>query len=328
MEFLSMNNPPEGLREPTLLFSFAGWADAAESATHALRYVVRHLNGEKFAEVDPEEFYNFTRVRPKTKFDDAGERYIEWPANEFFSIRREDAATDLVVFLGIEPNVRWRTFTESLVAQVQSLGVSKVIQVGALLDAVPHTRETRITGTATSPELRGLLRGIHVRRSRYTGPTGITGVLTDALRRAGIATVSLWGHTPHYLQVSPNPKVSLRLIKGLEQLLDIHVDIEALASQGLNFERRVEQALEGETDVVAYVQRLEAQWDSSGGSASAAEQSETEDSSSDGTEDADRPGPAGSGAEPGEIPDADQAVRGIEEFLRQEREGDNGGGQG
>jgi proteasome assembly chaperone (PAC2) family protein len=321
MDFLKMNNPPEGLREPTLLFSFAGWADAAESATHALRYLVRHLKGEKFAEVDPEEFYNFTRVRPKTKFDDAGERYIEWPANEFFAIRREDAATDLVVFVGIEPNVRWRTFTEAMVAQIQSLGVAKVIQVGALLDAVPHTRETRVTGTATSPELRGLLRGIEVRRSRYTGPTGITGVLTNALNGAGIATVSLWGHTPHYLQVTPNPKVSLRLIKGLEQLLDIHVDVEALESQGLNFERRVEQALDGESDVMAYVERLEAQWDSSGGIPAAKDttEAEDEDPTSDGPE------PAGSGAEPGEIPDADQVVRGIEEFLRQEREGDNGG---
>ena len=324
MEFLSLNNPPEGLREPTLLFSFAGWADAAESATHALRYVVRHLKGEKFAEVDPEEFYNFTRVRPKTKFDDAGDRYIEWPANEFFAIRREDAETDLIVFVGIEPNVRWRTFTESMVAQVQNLGVTKVIQVGALLDAVPHTRETRVTGTATSPELRGLLRGIEVRRSRYTGPTGITGVLTTALNKAGIATVSLWGHTPHYLQVRPNPKVSLRLIKGLEQLLDIKVDVEALESQGLNFERRVEQALAGETDVVAYVQRLEAQWDSTGGLAAAGDKAESEDALEEST----GPEPAGSGAEPGEIPDADQAVRGIEEFLRQEREGDNGSGQG
>ena len=313
MGFLSYNTPPEGLREPTLLFSFAGWADAAESATHALKYLVRHLKGEKFAEVDPEEFYNFTRVRPKTKFDDQGDRYIEWPANEFYAVRREDAATDLLVFVGIEPNLKWRTYCEAMVEQVRSLGVSKVIQVGALLDAVPHTRDIRVTGTATSPELRGLLRGIEIRRSRYTGPTGISGVLTEALGRAGIATVSLWGHSPHYLQVSPNPKVSLRLVNGLEQLLDMKINVEALESQGVNFERRVEQALEGESDVVAYVERLEAQWDAKGPSAAAGEPGAEED---------DGPEPAGSGAQPGDIPDADQAVRGIEEFLRQEREGD------
>jgi proteasome assembly chaperone (PAC2) family protein len=310
MAFLSYNKPPTDLRDPTLLFAFAGWADAADSATHALRYVVRHLKGEKFAEVDPEEFYNFTRVRPKTKFDDDGERYIEWPANNFYAIRREDANTDLVVLVGIEPNVKWRTFCQSMVEEMQSLGVIKVIQVGALLDAVPHTRDVRITGTATSPDLRGMLRGIHVRRSRYTGPTGIAGVLTDTLRRAGIPTVSLWGHTPHYLQVTPNPKVSLGLVHGLEKLVDISVPVDALKSQGLNFERRVEQALDGESDVMAYVEKLEAQWDA-----------RTEETSSSTTSE---PGPAGIGAEPDEIPDADQAVASIEEFLRQERQGDGG----
>ncbi len=310
MAFLTYNNPPTDLRDPTLLFAFAGWADAADSATHALRYVVKQLKGEKFAEVDPEEFYNFTRVRPKTKFDDDGERFIEWPANEFFAIRREDAETDLVVLVGVEPNVKWRTFCQSMLEEIQSLGVSKVIQVGALLDAVPHTRDVRITGTATSPELRGMLKGIHVRRSRYTGPTGIAGVMTDTLRRAGIPAVSLWGHAPHYLQVTPNPKVSLSLVRGLEELVDISVPVEALESQGLNFERRVEQALDGESDVVEYVEKLEAQWDARRNRRA--------------TESVDEPEPAGSGAEPGEIPDADQAVASIEEFLRQERRGDGG----
>ena len=310
MAFLTYNKSPSDLRNPTLLFAFAGWADASDSATHALRYVVKQLNGEKFAEVDPEEFYNFTRVRPKTKFDDEGERYIEWPANEFYAIRREDAETDLIVLVGIEPNVKWRTFCQSVLEEMQSLGVTKVIQVGALLDAVPHTREVRITGTATSPELRGMLHGIHVRRSRYTGPTGIAGVMTDTLKPAGIPAVSLWGHSPHYLQVAPNPKVSLGLVRGLHELIDLTVPEEGLKSQGLNFERRVEQALDGESDVVAYVQKLEAQWDSRRGHGP--------------TEGSDEPEPAGTGAEPGDIPNADQAVASIEEFLRQERQGDGG----
>jgi proteasome assembly chaperone (PAC2) family protein len=193
---------------------------------------------------------------------------------------------------------------------MQLLGVSKVIQVGALLDAVPHTREVRITGTATSAELRGMLRGIHVRRSRYTGPTGIAGVMTDTLKRAGIPAVSLWGHSPHYLQVAPNPKVSLGLVRGLYELINLTVPEEALKSQGLNFEHRVEQALDGESDVVAYVEKLEAQWDARNGHGDA--------------ETSSGPQPAGSGAEPGDIPDADQAVASIEEFLRQERQGDGG----
>ena len=305
MPFLKSKQLPDDLRDPLMLFSFSGWADAAESATHALQYLVRHLNGTKFAEIDPEEFYNFTRVRPRTKFDEAGERYIEWPANEFFAIRREQSERDIVIFVGVEPSMRWRTFCESMLEVLRELGVSEVVQVGALLDAVPHTRDIRVTGTATSPELQSMLRGIEVRRSRYTGPTGISGVLTDALSRSNVPTVSLWGHAPHYLQVSPNPKVSLKLVEGIEKLMDFEVDVEALLSQGLNFEKRVEQALAGESEVVAYVQRLEEQWDANVSSGSHADRdSETVD----------------------EMPDPDQAVRGIEEFLKQEREQDSAPG--
>ncbi len=300
MDFLKYYDPPANLQNPVMLFAFTGWADAAESATHALRYLVRHLGGTRFAEVDPEEFYNFTRVRPKTKFDDQGERYIKWPANEYFVIKGEDGADDVIVFVGIEPNLKWRTFTQSLADVVAGLGVTRVVHVGALLDAVPHTRDPRITGTATSPELRTMLKGIEIRRSRYTGPTGITGVLLDQLRQSKIPTISLWGHAPHYLQVSPNPKVSLWLVNGIERLLNVQVDVQPLRSQGLNFERRVEQALEDEPEVVAYVQKLEEQWDSNGGSDGADAQP---DDSSD-------------------MPDPDQAVQGIEEFLRLERGGD------
>jgi proteasome assembly chaperone (PAC2) family protein len=306
MEFLKSNDQPADLNDPVMLFAFSGWADAGEAATHGLRYLVRHLKGTKFAEIDPEEFYNFTRARPHTKFDDAGERYIKWPANEFFAVKHEGGGQDLVVFIGVEPNLRWRTFCESMLEVVRDLGVTKVIQVGALFDAVPHTRETRVTGTVGAPEQKSLLRGIEVRRSRYTGPTGISGVLADTLRRAGLPVISLWGHSPHYLQVSPNPKVSLRLLECLGQLEDIHLDVEPLRSQGANFERRVEQALSDEPEVIAYVEKLEAQWDSNRRR---------------------QRGGLTSGSEPGvdDMPDPGQAVEGIEEFLRQARqqEGDS-----
>ena len=306
MDFLKLNNPPTDLDKPIMLFAFEGWADAAEAATHALRYMVRRLKATKFAEIDPEEFYNFARVRPMTKFDDDGNRYIEWPANEFYFHKGEGDQQDVIIFVGVEPNLRWKTFSESLAGVIKDLGVSKAIHVGALLDAVPHTRSSWVSGTATSPELRGTVNGVRVRRSRYTGPAGITSVLTEVMKEQGIPTMSLWGHAPHYLQVSPNPKVSRELVQGLQRLLNIEVDLEPLKSQGKNFERRVEQALADEPEVVAYVEKLEAQWDSG-------HEGRIEDS--------DAAGGAGDDAGLDEMPEPEQAVQGIEEFLRQAREG-------
>lgn len=307
MEFLQQDDVPSDLNKPLMLFAFRGWADAAESATHALRYLVRHLEAKKFAEIDPEEFYNFTRVRPQTRLDSEGNRYIQWPRNRFFYHRAEAGGRDVVIFIGIEPNLRWATFTREMIRVIQRAGVTEVVHVGALLDAVPHTRRTRVTGTATSPELQAMLHGVQVRRSKYTGPTGISGVLLDGLRRAGVPSMSLWGHAPHYLQVSPNPKVSLQLLSGIEDLIEANVDVAPLKSQGLNFEKRVEQALENEPEVVAYVERLEAQWDSTHG-----------------FDDSVLPLDLRERETPGEMPEPDQAVAGIEEFLRIQRGVDPG----
>ena len=124
MEFLQQDHVPSDLNKPLMLFAFRGWADAAESATHALRYLVRHLAAKKFAEIDPEEFYNFTRVRPQTRLDSEGNRYIQWPRNRFFYHRAEAGGRDVVIFIGIEPNLRWATFTREMIRVIQRAGVT------------------------------------------------------------------------------------------------------------------------------------------------------------------------------------------------------------
>jgi proteasome assembly chaperone (PAC2) family protein len=288
MEYFQSYERPD-VDGPVMLFAFSGWADAAESATHALRYLVKRLGAKKFAAVDPEEFYNFTQARPHTGFDKQGDRELTWPANEFFAWKGQPAYSDVVIFLGTEPSLRWRTFCEQLVGVAKDLGVTKALQIGALLDAVPHTREPRITGTAMAPELQDLLQGVEVRRSRYSGPTGITGVFGDALRRSDIPCVSLWGHSPHYLHIAPNPKVTLGLVKAVEQVLRVDIDVEPLRSQESSFDLRVAQALEDEPALNEYVKKLESQYDR-------------------------RRGRSRSAAV--EMPEPDEAVRDTEHFLR------------
>ena len=298
MDYLAHYERPE-LESPTLLFAFAGWADAAESATHALRYLIKHLGATKFAELDAEEFYDFTQVRPHIGFDDEGERVITWPANEFFVWRGQPDHSDLVMVVGIEPSLRWRRFSQVVLDVAQDLAVSRVVQLGALLDAVPHTRAPWLTGTATNPELLEQLEGVEVRRSRYTGPTGISSVIMDSFRRQGTPYMSVWGHAPHYLQVSPNPKVSLGLLKAVGNLLHVDFDMEPMRSQGDEFGRRVAQVVAQEPHVNKYVERLETHYDNrmSGGASGL-----------------------------GDMPEPEQAVQDLEEFLRQQRR-DNGGSE-
>lgn len=262
MEYLQYTERP-ALRAPVMLMAFAGWPDAAEGATGALKYLVRKLPAKQFASIDPEEFYNFTRIRPVSRTNDQGQREITWPANEFYSYDSGDQEQDLLIFVGVEPNLKWRTYSNIVADVAQEQGVSRVILLGALLDAVPHTRAIRVTGGSTDPELQEKLGSMGVRGSGYQGPAGISTIVPQELLRRDIRFGSIWGHSPHYIQVAHYPKVSLALLEKLGDVLDRSFDLEEMRTAEASFERQFQPALEKEAELLTYVQRLEQRYDAS-----------------------------------------------------------------
>ena len=246
---------------PTMVVAFAGWPDAAEAATRAMQYLVKNLPAEKFAEIDPEEFYDFTEVRPYTRLDDNGERIVTWPTNDFYYYAPEDESRRLILYVGTEPNLRWRAFSRILTTIAERGAVQTVISLGALLDEVPHTREPKITGRASTPELEQKAEWLGVRTSHYQGPTGIHTALMEACKGRGLAHASIWGHSPHYVNNSPNPAVSHSLLIRLRSLIDIDVDLEELRLAAVAGVADVTETIAQEPDVSEYVQRLEQRYD-------------------------------------------------------------------
>ena len=190
-----------------MIIAFGGWADAGESATTAINFMQRQLQAKKFAEIDPEEFYDFTQTRPYTSRTRDGRRRVHWPANEFFYWVGPGPAKGAMTFLGIEPNLRWRTYSRTIMELAKKHGVKKVIHVGALLDAVPHTRDVKLTGASTDRKLQQALEASGVHSSNYQGPTGISSAVMEACANHGMDYLSLWGHTSHYLQAAPNYRI-------------------------------------------------------------------------------------------------------------------------
>lgn len=242
------------LRRPVLLAAFEGWNDAGESATTAARYLARVLAARRFATVDAEEFYDFTVARPQIRLDDDLTRRVEWP-DPVLEAATAPNGRDLIVLTGIEPGLRWRTFSNEIADVVRDLEVELVLTLGALLADVPHTRPVRVTGTSTEPALAEELGLI---RSRYEGPTGILGVLADRFRSDGVRCASLWATTPHYLRETPSPKAALALVERVGRLLGFSVPTTELEIATSAYERQVDDMLAGEDDVVDYVRRLEA----------------------------------------------------------------------
>jgi predicted ATP-grasp superfamily ATP-dependent carboligase len=259
MESLRIDRRPE-LRRPALICSFRGWNDAAESASSALRYLATEWDAEPFGAIDPEEFYDFQVTRPTVTLTEGLTRNIEWPELVFSSARPDAGDRDVVFLTGAEPNLRWRTFSETVVRAVSELGVDFVVSLGALLADVPHTRDVQVTGIAANAELAERLG---FSETRYEGPTGIVGVLHDACARAGLVSASLWAPVPHYVASVPSPKASLALIRRLESLLELSVDVSGLEEAATEYERRLDEAVASEPEVRALVERLEQQMDAS-----------------------------------------------------------------
>jgi proteasome assembly chaperone (PAC2) family protein len=250
-----ISRPP--LRRPVLLAAFDGWNDAGESATSALDAISSELEATTFATVDPEEFYDFQATRPTVRLVE-GIRHVEWPAAELRAARLPAADHDLILLRGHEPNLRWRTFAAEVMEVAASFGVEMVVTVGALLADVPHTRPTQVVSSTSDPLLAERL-GLPL--SRYEGPTGILGVLSDAAARLGIPAVGLWAALPHYLHLAPNPWGAMALIEELGRLLPVSVDTAGLADQTEAFDHAVTDLIDENPELAGYVERLEADAD-------------------------------------------------------------------
>jgi len=260
MDHVQWDDRPR-LRRPVLIVAFEGWNDAADAASDAARYLQVRWGARPFATIDPEEFYDFSSTRPEARLGDGLRREIVWPATEFSAASLPDTPHDVVVLMGSEPQLRWRTFCSEVVGVATELRAEMVITLGALLADVAHTRPVRVTGTAADSEL---VASLGLERSTYEGPTGILGVLGDAFRTAEVQSASLWAAVPHYVAATPSPKATLALVERTAGLLSTRVITADLEQRAVDYERQVTEVVATDDDVSAYVRRLEETADATG----------------------------------------------------------------
>ena len=251
-------NAQPTLRRPTLVAAFSGWNDAADAASDGVRWLARTVGARVFATLDTEEYLDFQAARPTVELVDGVIREIQWPALAFSAGSLAAGGRDLVLLLGVEPNLRWPTFCDDVISVARTTGCELVVTLGALLGDVPHSRPIRCSGSATDEVLAAKLG---MERSRYEGPTGIVGVLHDAARRVGFASASIWAPVPHYVATAPNPKATRALLSRLSSLIDMGLDLTDLDIAASAWERSVDEVVAGDADASSYVERLEARYD-------------------------------------------------------------------
>src|SRR5580765_6420464 len=242
------------LDRPVLIAAFRGWNDGGQGASLAAGYLAKTWDAARFAEIDPEGFFDFQATRPHVKLEEGYTRRIDWPETVFYHGRPSGMDRDAVLLLGIEPNLRWRTFSGLIVDFARELEVELVVMLGALLADVPHTRDAPVTGSATDP---ALIEQLGLQASRYEGPTGIVGVVHDACKRANIPSASLWAAVPHYVSLAPSPKAAAALCGRLADLIGTEIDTAELDEAAAAYVTQVSEAIASDDETAAYVEELE-----------------------------------------------------------------------
>lgn len=249
------------LRNPVMIVAFSGWNDAAEAASGAVEHLLSGWRDksddvlpELIAQVESEDFYDFQVNRPQVSIDQSQIRSITWPSTQVFGLAVPSMPRDLVIVTGVEPSMRWKSFTSDLLDLADDLEVSLVVTLGSLLADTPHTRPITVTGTGAHPSIADRL-GVSV--SKYEGPTGILGIIQDACMRRGVDAISLWAAVPHYAASSPSPKATLALVNTLEEFLDVSIPLSDLPERADIWEKEVNDLAAEDSEVADYVKALE-----------------------------------------------------------------------
>ncbi len=270
MSSLRLSRDLPTLDRPVLVAAFEGWNDAGEAATGAVLAVSDAVQATPLADIDPDEFFYFQVNRPVVRWE-GEERVLDWPATTISWGRARDAdgqpiGRDIVLLRGHEPNLRWRTFTETILGLAHDLNVERVVTLGALQVDVPHTRPVPLTGASTDMDIE---EEHGLRRSGYEGPTGIVGVLHNAATAAGFQAVTLWVGVPHYLAGTQYAKASLALAERVARLCDAALDLTDVADEAQGQDEDIAELVAEDEELASYVgdleDRVDAEYDADAG---------------------------------------------------------------
>jgi proteasome assembly chaperone (PAC2) family protein len=242
------------LRNPIMICAFAGWNDAGDAATLALQALIESWGAKPFATIDPEEFTDFSQVRPQVRLPDGVNRQIVWPEHQVLSAPVAGSHRDVILLVGSEPQLRWRTYCRQVISIAERLGVDLLLTMGALLSNVSHRSKVPVMGTATDLTL---LDRYDLSRSSYEGPTGIVGVLQAACLQAGVSSASLWATVPSYLSQVSSPKAALALVERVGSVLNVPLTPMGLQIASMTYHQQVEDALANDSDLREMVEALD-----------------------------------------------------------------------
>jgi predicted ATP-grasp superfamily ATP-dependent carboligase len=248
----------EGVPELAMVLVLDGFLDAGNSAAIAARHLVTESGGGRVvATFEVDEFHDYRARRPAMSF--VRDHYEQYDAPRLVvRLVSDDAGTPYLLMHGPEPDNKWEAFASAVAHVVERLGVNRVIGLGAVPMAVPHTRAIAITHHANKPEL---MAGDSPWRGELRIPSSAQALLELRLGENGHDAMGFVAHIPHYLAQLDFPEASVLLLEHVERAAGIAVDLTGLRAAARERDEEIATYLGANAEVLEVVQALEQQYD-------------------------------------------------------------------
>jgi proteasome assembly chaperone (PAC2) family protein len=263
-DFLQLHDCP-AMDNATLVLSFTGWMDGGNVSTGTVERLVDLLGARQVAQIDPEPFYiyNFpgpmevaALFRPFVEIKDGVLEKIAMPSSMFYCYE----PARLMLFVGKEPNLKWKAFGDCIFRLTKSAGIKRILFVGSFGGSVPHTREPRLFISCSDSETLAEMEPFGVRRSGYEGPGSFTSFLMSQAPSAGIKMASLIAEIPGYLQ-GANPLCIEAVTRRLAKIFKLPLKLDSLRSASTEWELQISSVIENDKDLAEKVHQLEHDYD-------------------------------------------------------------------
>ncbi len=254
-----IHEPVPELKDPHVFAMVRPWVDVGSVGTLALSRLERHLRAKDLGRLtQPGHFYDFTRYRPKSYFNE-GIREVSIPNTVIRYATREDGR-DLLMFHLLEPHLYGEEFTDMVVDVLKFFGVKRYSLVGAMYDMVPHTRPLLVSGLGSGESFEEERQLVKVQTSSYEGPTTITYLITQEAIKLGMETRTFVVHLPQYFQVDEDLTGTARLLEILCTLYDLPEHLIE-GDRGAEQYEKLQKMVSDTSGVASLLGRLEERYD-------------------------------------------------------------------
>jgi proteasome assembly chaperone (PAC2) family protein len=257
-----------------MVLALDGWVDGGEAATGSLRFLRRKLKPRKLAEIPAGRFRVYQvpgqlSLRPYSRVEEGLVKEYRPPRNVFHYWENPHGERDIVLFEGSEPNMNWDDYVAAITGVAREFEVSRIYMLGGVLDKTPHTREPAVSSVCTSAGLRDELRVYGIEPVDYEGPGGIRTALVYECQKQSIEMAVLHSRVTYYpefnMVIAHNPKAIRALVRRLNKLLDLRLDLGDLDKETKDFEARIGYMALQNREFRTYVEALEKEYPATGG---------------------------------------------------------------